>query len=225
MWYNIDMGIGQTIKILRQQQRLTQGQLEIKSGVKRSTIAMIEQEKRENPTVDTLVKLAIALGVTPDDIIHRAGILPPLPPSVADEGELLRLYRHLATDQRHTVLELVRVLSGQPQLPVYTPADWEDDHLPDELPEEEKESALTERELFAQGNPIPMTDEQLRFIMDRFRSIWPTIPDALKADAVNRAREFLQEFEEQRRKCQECLSGEGRDNLINYGGKLTHPGI
>ena len=201
MWYNMYMGIGQTVKTLRQQQRLTQGQLEIKSGVKRSTIAMIEQEKRENPTVDTLVKLAVALGVTPDDIIHRAGILPPLPPSVADEGELLRLYRRLDDTQRQTVLVLVRVLSGQPTRPTYLPDEWDDEGLPDELLEEGP--TLTERELIAQGGGVPMTDDQWRETMRRFNEIWDRATPTMRPAIAQRIENMTRYFADIREKCGE----------------------
>ena len=57
---------------IRLKKGLTQAQLAEKLNVQQSTISMIENEER-NPSVDVLLKLAAALGVTVDELIGKAG--------------------------------------------------------------------------------------------------------------------------------------------------------
>lgn len=57
---------------MRQAQWMTQAQLAQASGVHRVTIARIEGGK-VRPTIDTLMRLAAALGVEVKDLIERAG--------------------------------------------------------------------------------------------------------------------------------------------------------
>jgi transcriptional regulator with XRE-family HTH domain len=73
--------LGQVIRTLREQKKLTQGQLAIKAGVGRSTVTMIESGQREHITVDVLAKLAKALDTTPNDILERTGLKRPSPGS------------------------------------------------------------------------------------------------------------------------------------------------
>lgn len=56
------------LKILRWKKNLSQEQLSIKSGVKRSTISSIENGEVSNPGVYTAIKLAKALEVNVEDI-------------------------------------------------------------------------------------------------------------------------------------------------------------
>lgn len=56
------------LKILRWKKNLSQEQLSIKSGVKRSTISSIENGEVNNPGVYTAIKLAKALEVNVEDI-------------------------------------------------------------------------------------------------------------------------------------------------------------
>jgi transcriptional regulator with XRE-family HTH domain len=57
---------------IRTEKGLTQAQLAEKLNVQQSMISMIENEER-NPSVDVLLKLASALGVTVDELIGKAG--------------------------------------------------------------------------------------------------------------------------------------------------------
>lgn len=62
--------IGTRIRTLRQEQGLTQAQLAERAGVKQPFVNLIECGKR-SPSVDNLVNLATALGVTTDDLLRR----------------------------------------------------------------------------------------------------------------------------------------------------------
>lgn len=55
---------------IRTEKGLTQAQLAEKLNVQQSMISMIENEER-NPSVDVLLKLAAALGVTVDELIGK----------------------------------------------------------------------------------------------------------------------------------------------------------
>ena len=57
---------------IRTEKGLTQAQLAERLNVQQSMISMIENEER-NPSVDVLLKLAAALGVTVDELIGKAG--------------------------------------------------------------------------------------------------------------------------------------------------------
>lgn len=57
---------------IRTEKGLTQAQLAEMLNVQQSMISMIENEER-NPSVDVLLKLAAALGVTVDELIGKAG--------------------------------------------------------------------------------------------------------------------------------------------------------
>ena len=56
---------------IRTEKGLTQAQLAERLNVQQSMISMIENEER-NPSVDVLLKLAAALGVTVDELIGKA---------------------------------------------------------------------------------------------------------------------------------------------------------
>ena len=56
------------LKELREDRRMTQDQLAIKSGITRQTIINIETDPTYNPTVSTLIKLCDALGCTLEEL-------------------------------------------------------------------------------------------------------------------------------------------------------------
>ena len=63
------------LKELREEKRMTQEQLSIKSGVSRPTIISIENDENYNATIGTLIKLCDALGVGLDQLfsVQNAG--------------------------------------------------------------------------------------------------------------------------------------------------------
>ena len=60
--------MGYKLREAREEKRLTQEELAKKSGVSRQTIISIETDESYNPTFNTLIKLAEALGTTVDQI-------------------------------------------------------------------------------------------------------------------------------------------------------------
>lgn len=76
------MEFGEKLKILREQKRLGVNQLALKSGVSASQISRFENGQRKDPTLETVRKLASALGVSisyfSEDIknkVHVSGTL------------------------------------------------------------------------------------------------------------------------------------------------------
>ncbi|MFD1410771.1 helix-turn-helix domain-containing protein [Lapidilactobacillus gannanensis] len=61
------MNTGESLKMLRQQQGMSQTELSIKSGVLQTTISAIE--RGTDPTGRTLVSLAKALNVSTDKLL------------------------------------------------------------------------------------------------------------------------------------------------------------
>lgn len=64
------MVIGESIKELRARQNLTQAELATKTGISRSYLADVERG-RYNPSLDTLSKIADALGTTIDSLTEK----------------------------------------------------------------------------------------------------------------------------------------------------------
>lgn len=62
--------MGYRIKELREEKRMTQEELAIKSGVSRQTINAIENDKYNNVLTGTLAAIAAALDTTVDKIFY-----------------------------------------------------------------------------------------------------------------------------------------------------------
>jgi len=61
--------IGRNIKRLRKEQNLSQDRLSKLADLSLNTVVTVESGANENPTIDTLTKIAKALGVGVDDLI------------------------------------------------------------------------------------------------------------------------------------------------------------
>ena len=77
MYYNIDIVfkssemLAQNLKKLRKQRKLSQEKLARLADISYNTIIKIETGKANNPTFETLSKLADAFGVSMDDLAGR----------------------------------------------------------------------------------------------------------------------------------------------------------
>jgi transcriptional regulator with XRE-family HTH domain len=65
---------GRNIRAFREQRGLTQEQLALEAGMKRSYVSELERGLR-NPTVRALGRLASALGIDPAELLKSAGKL------------------------------------------------------------------------------------------------------------------------------------------------------
>lgn len=63
--------IGKNIKCLRTEQGISQDRLSKLADLSLNTVVTIESGANENPTIDTLTKIANGLGVGVDDLIQK----------------------------------------------------------------------------------------------------------------------------------------------------------
>ncbi len=63
--------IGKNIKRLRTEQGISQDRLSKLADLSLNTVVTIESGANENPTIDTLTKIANGLGVGVDDLIQK----------------------------------------------------------------------------------------------------------------------------------------------------------
>ena len=63
------MTIADKIKKFRKQNKLTQEQFAVGAGLTRETVSAIENGYNTNPTLETIISIANALGVTLNDLI------------------------------------------------------------------------------------------------------------------------------------------------------------
>ena len=85
---------GQVLREIRTERGLTQGQLAYKADTTPEYISMLERSADRTPGTNLLVRLTTALGITPDYVLRRAGILnvsdhAPLDPEVQHIADLL----------------------------------------------------------------------------------------------------------------------------------------
>ncbi len=63
--------IGKNIKKLRKKQGISQDRLSKLADLSLNTVVTVESGANENPTIDTLTKIATALEVGVDDLIQK----------------------------------------------------------------------------------------------------------------------------------------------------------
>lgn len=112
---------GKKIKELRLEKRLTQGQLEVKSGVEQSLISRLETQSRKNVELATLGKLADALEVTISELLiqPKGKMLRDIPPETSEQVEseledLRRRIGHIGTLLRGPASTEIPVHVGPP---------------------------------------------------------------------------------------------------------------
>jgi putative transcriptional regulator len=66
--------MGYKIKEKREELKMTQEELALKSGVSRGTICALESEEERNVTTTTLCKLAKALGTTVEQLFFAKSV-------------------------------------------------------------------------------------------------------------------------------------------------------
>lgn len=121
--------------------------------------------------------IARALGYPPEDVLRRAGLLPPIPARVQDEQEMLGIWRMLSDVQRRTILVMLRALAPrryslatdiQPRLVAEDQAEYRtSDPVETELLEQfhrlplrKQERVLANIELLARNNSIRFIAEE-----------------------------------------------------------------
>jgi len=94
-----------------------------RAGVSHTAVARAVSGET-TPNADTCISLARALGAEPEWILRLAGRLPPLPPEVANEQELINLYRRLDPARCKAALSMMRgLVQGMSGHYTFVPAD------------------------------------------------------------------------------------------------------
>ena len=96
--------IGAVMRARRKELGLSQDQLSALSGVHQGTISAAERGSR-TPGVDIVLNLCQALGISPNELFQKAGLLPA--EEVEDEigfWELWAIMRRLSVEERREVI-------------------------------------------------------------------------------------------------------------------------
>ena len=105
-------GLGAWVRATRMEQGLSQRELSSRAGLSRSYVCDIERGRGAHPSVETLDKLAAALGAARVDLMKAAGLIEPVDGSreTAEERRLLSVFRDLSESGQHTLLRFARFL-------------------------------------------------------------------------------------------------------------------
>ena len=117
--------LGDWIRVSRMQQSMSQRELADRSGLSRSYLCDIERGRGAQPSVQTLDKLAAALGVSRMDLLRAAGIIEPSPGQERSDRErrFAALFRDLTPKGKDAVERFARFTHAeehrwvQPKLP------------------------------------------------------------------------------------------------------------
>ena len=106
---------GDWVKQARSKLHLSQRALADQAGISRSYLCDIERGRGAQPSVATLDKLAIALGVSRSDLLRAAGVIEQLAGESGDAGErrLVAIYRDLGADGKGAMERFARFLRDE----------------------------------------------------------------------------------------------------------------
>lgn len=102
--------LGDWIRVSRMQQSMSQRELADRSGLSRSYLCDIERGRGAQPSVQTLDKLAAALGVSRMELLRAAGIIEPSPGQERSDRErrFAALFRDLSPKGKDAVERFAR---------------------------------------------------------------------------------------------------------------------
>ncbi len=131
--------LGQWIRKTRAEQGISQRALADRSGLSRSYVCDIERGRGAQPSVTTLDKLAVALGLSRADLLHASGLIDQVntPRETEEERRILSVFRDLTDSGRATVLRFARFVHAdehhwvQPNLLDHSEAEEDEDHKAD----------------------------------------------------------------------------------------------
>lgn len=66
------MSLGQAINILAEEKQITKYRISKNSGIPQTTLSEIASGKNSNPTIDTIEKIAIGIGVSVSELMKKA---------------------------------------------------------------------------------------------------------------------------------------------------------
>ncbi len=90
---------------------LSYHRIERQAGLANATISK-PARNQTSPSPTVCQAIAVAFGLSIEEVYRRAGLLPPLPPEVAEEKEAVRILRSMSAQQRAYVLTTMRAIAG-----------------------------------------------------------------------------------------------------------------
>lgn len=107
--------LGNWIRANRMEQRFSQRELASRSGLSRSYVCDIERGRGVHPSVETLDKLAAALGMARLDLLKAAGLVEPVDNDreSTEERRFLSVFRDLSAEGQQSVMHFARFVHGE----------------------------------------------------------------------------------------------------------------
>ncbi len=107
--------LGAWIRANRMEQRLSQRELASRSGLSRSYVCDIERGRGVHPSVETLDKLAAALGMARLDLLKAAGLIEPVANEreSTEERRILSVFRDLSEAGQLAVMQFARFVHAE----------------------------------------------------------------------------------------------------------------
>ena len=106
-------GVGERIRDVRRERGWTQDELAVAVGVSRSAVAQWETGRAGQLSAN-LSRIAGALGVGVEFLLHGSDKLAPNAAATGDEWALLRLYRECSPADRTMLVRMARRLAATP---------------------------------------------------------------------------------------------------------------
>lgn len=102
--------LGQWVRSVRSEQGLSQRGLADRAGISRSYLCDIERGRGSQPSIETLDKLAAALGYSRNDMLRAGGLIEggPTDRQTDDERRLLAVFRDLDDAGKALVMRFAR---------------------------------------------------------------------------------------------------------------------
>lgn len=107
---DIAKALGLRIRELRNQRHMSQEELAFQSGISAAHLGQIERATK-NPTVDTVGKIASALGVPVAALFSEDGETP-APPEKTVIGKINAQLSSMSEEEQHDILRIIRIFRG-----------------------------------------------------------------------------------------------------------------
>lgn len=108
----VETPLGTWIRGTRMEQGMSQRELASRSGLSRSYVCDIERGRGAHPSVETLDKLAAALGSSRVDLLKASGVIEQVGEEreTTEERRMLSVFRDLSETGRLSVLQFARFI-------------------------------------------------------------------------------------------------------------------
>lgn len=152
----------------------SQSEASRRAGLNLNAISDIATGKTRNITIKTAIGLGRVFGVPPEDVLREARVLPPLPPAVKEEREVIAILRSLSPDTRAVVVKMIGALKetvGQTPLTQIKESAMITNNTPG-IDEEIKQFLVEypeQRPIIQEAQEHPLGDEAIRAIMYNVR--------------------------------------------------------